>query len=220
MDFLLTQENCFLQGDGREPPLNEKCPLFATCEGSEAASLFPPGKNRVPQRATRRPKPRGWSGIAMSRKGKKPCPRGRLVSPRIAFLDGLSTLSAPAVDHDPRAGSVWTKNPVIKIEAFLLLVDRLFHLFLKFSTAFQTKTALRRERGSALIALNAGYFFMAVWTFHIENQLFLEVVTWKGVIICLTLRLLHFGHLNFVFSYSEMDMMRLNFLLHFSHLKS
>ena len=51
-------------------------------------------------------------------------------------------------------------------------------------------------------------------------QLFFEVTTSKGVNCCLTLVLLHLGHLNFFFSYSEMVRITVNFLLHFSHRKS
>ena len=54
----------------------------------------------------------------------------------------------------------------------------------------------------------------------IFNQLLLEVIAWKDVICCLTLVLLHFGHLNFVFSYSLIVSCRVNFFLHFSQAKS
>ena len=54
----------------------------------------------------------------------------------------------------------------------------------------------------------------------LHRQLFFDVIVWKPVICCLILVLLHLGHLNFFFSYSEMDIVWLNRFLHFSHWNS
>ena len=107
----------------------------------------------------------------------KPCPEGRWALLRIAFLEGLSTLTAPAVDYDTRTGAVGAENPILKFKAILLFTDRLFSLSLQFSAAFHTETALCRKCGSALGAFLSPYFVMAVWTLHFLYQLFLEVVT-------------------------------------------
>jgi hypothetical protein len=93
-------------------------------------------------------------------------------------------------------------------------------LFAEVGTALRAVMAFGRHHSTARRAYLAWNFLMTVWTFHDFAQLFLEVVTWKEVICCLTLVLLHFGHLKFFFSYSEIDTIRVNFLLHFSHLKS
>lgn len=105
-------------------------------------------------------------------------PSGRTgASVRAAFLVGFSTLSAPAVNDDPRAGSVGAENPIFKIKATFIFTDGRFTLSLQLSAAHHAETALARKRGPALRAFLSPYFVMAVWTFHFENQLFLEVVT-------------------------------------------
>ena len=47
------------------------------------------------------------------------------------------------------------------------------------------------------------------------RQLFFEVVTKKGWKLCTTALLEHFGHSTFFFPWALMDIVTLNFLLHF-----
>jgi hypothetical protein len=52
------------------------------------------------------------------------------------------------------------------------------------------------------------------------RQLFFEVMVRKDEMSCLTFVPLHFGHRNFFFSYSEIDMISEKPFLHFSHTNS
>jgi hypothetical protein len=131
----------------------------------------------------------------------------------------LAAFSALAVDNDTCAGAVRTEDTIFNIKGILLAGLFLTFLFER-DTALHAVAALPGDMGAACGASFSGYFFMTMRAFHNCYQLFLDVFTWNGEITCFTLVLLHLGHLNFVFSYSETDMMWVNFPLHFSHLKS
>jgi hypothetical protein len=131
-----------------------------------------------------------------------------------------AALSALPIKHNAGASAVRTKDPVFKIE-FIILAYRVFCFTLnKMGTAIQAVTALQGDKGFTVRANLARDYFVAIWAFHSFGQLFLEVMIRTDPISCLTLVLLHFGHLILVFSYSEMDSRSVKLLLHFSHLYS
>jgi hypothetical protein len=111
-------------------------------------------------------------------------------------------LTALPIDYNTGTGTVGAQDPVLKIETVVLL-NRFLGLFPEITTTIHTVMAFQGDSSPTMRALFAGDILMTMWTFHGLNQLFDEVTTWKGVSCCLTLTLLHFGHLNLVFSYSE-----------------
>jgi hypothetical protein len=106
------------------------------------------------------------------------------------------------INNDTGTGTVGAQNPIVKIDS-VVLINRFLGLFPEIAATIHTVMAFHGDSSPTVWTLFAWDILITMWTFHGKNQLFEEVTTWKGVSCCLTLTLLHFGHLNLVFSYSE-----------------